>query len=369
MKVKNLFVSFVYAMLAAGSMQSAAQTIDFTNATCYGVSSNQVMVENIRLQVPVVNPFDPHSTTLVNTAYTVPFTFDTASMHLVPNLATLVQTDDGTGTSSSNCATLQVRVADAYTGAAIAGAAVTVGSRSATTDSGGLATLSNVTSGYAHISVSAANYTSTTQTTGALSCLTSNSASVALSPASGTGALTSGEFRVVLTWGADPADLDSHLTGPSSDGTSRFHIYYPYSSRTTDVANLDVDDTTSYGPETVTVSPPSGAATLRPGIYRYSVHHYSGSGTIGSSGATVRLTLANGTIYTYVPTALSFSGYKDVWTVFELTVAANGTMYIAPVDSVYNESSASSVRSAGRELRSASGYGRPEDMSLFRYTK
>lgn len=367
MKRRSFFASAIAAASLAWSVQGIAQTIDFTNATCYGVSSGQVMVENIRLQVPVANPFDPNSTTLANMAYTVPFTFDAASMHLVPNLATLVQTDDGTGTSGSNCATLQVRVADAYTGAAISGATVTVGSRSATTDSGGLATLSNVTSGYAHISVSATNYTSTAQTTGALSCSTSNSASVALSPASGTGALTSGEFRVVLTWGADPADLDSHLTGPSSDGTNRFHVYY--SSKTHDVANLDVDDTSSYGPETVTVSPPSGAATLRPGIYRYSVHHYSGSGTIGSSGATVRLTLANGTTYTYAPTVLSFSGYKDVWTVFELTVTDAGAMYIAPVDSVYNESSDSSVRSAGREPRSASGYGRPEEMSLFRYTK
>jgi hypothetical protein len=300
-------------------------------------------------------------------AYNVPFTFDASTLHLVPSLTTLIQTDDGTGSSGNNCATLQVRVADAYTGAAISGATVSVGGQSTTTDSNGLATLSNVTSGYAHVSVAASNYTSSSQTTGALSCTSTNSASVALSPASGSGALTSGEFRVVLTWGEQPNDLDSHLTGPAADGTNRFHVYY--SSKTHDVASLDVDDTTSYGPETVTVSPPSGSSTLRPGIYRYSVHHYSGSGTIGSSGASVRLTLANGTIYTYTPTALSFSGYKDVWTVFELTVTSAGTMYIAPVDSVYNQTSASAVRSTGRPLQSASGYGRPEEMSLFRYSK
>lgn len=27
------------------------------------------------------------------------------------------------------------------------------------------------------------------------------------------------EIRVVLTWGASPRDLDSHMTGPASDGT------------------------------------------------------------------------------------------------------------------------------------------------------
>lgn len=364
---KDMVVGLSAFIMIGLANPGLTQTIDFTNATCYGLSSSQVMVENVRLQVPVANPFDPNSTTLANMAYNVPFTFDASTLHLVPSLTTLIQTDDGTGTSGSNCATLQVRVADAYTGAAIVGATVTVGGQSATTDSNGQATLSNVTSGYAHVGVAATNYTSTSQTTGALSCTTSNSTSIALSPASGTGALTSGEFRVVLTWGEQPGDLDSHLTGPSSDGTNRFHVYY--SSKTHDVASLDVDDTTSYGPETVTVSPPSGSTTLRPGIYRYSVHHYSGSGTIGSSGASVRLSLANGTIYTYTPTALSFSGYKDVWTVFELTVTDTGAMYIAPVDSVYNESSASSVRSAGKTLRSGSGYGRPEEMSLFRYTK
>lgn len=366
MRIKNLLLSVAYVVFAAGPIQGSAQTIDFTNATCYGISSSQVMVENVRLRVPVANPFDPNGTTLMNVAYNVPFTFDAATLHLVPNLATLIQTDNGTGTSDSNCATLQVRVADAYTGAAISGATVTVGSQSATTDGNGLVTLSNVTAGYAHINVVAANYAGASQTTGMLSCSTSNSASIALSPRNGSGALTSGEFRVVLTWGANPSDLDSHLTGPSADGTSRFHVYY--SDKRYDVASLDVDDISSDGPETVTVSPPSGATTLRPGIYRYSVHHYSGSGTIGSSGATVRLTLANGTTYSYTPTALSFSGSKDVWTVFELTVTDSGAMYIAPVDSVYN-AAASAVRTTGQTLRSGSGYGRPEDMSLFHYAK
>lgn len=369
MKRKNTLAHMLVAALFSWTASGVAQTsIDFTNATCYGISSSQVMVENVRLQVPVANPFDPGSTTLMNMSYNVPFDFDASTLHLVPALAIITQTDDGTGSSSSNCAALQVRVADAYTGSAISGATVSVGGQSTTTDSNGLANLTGVTAGLAHVSVVAANYTSTAQTTSSLSCTTTNSTSIALSPQSGTGALTSGEFRVVLTWGENPYDLDSHLTGPASDGTTRFHVYY--SSKTHDVASLDVDDTSSYGPETVTVSPSSGSTTLRPGIYRYSVHHYSGSNTIGTSGASVRLTLANGTIYTYTPSsALSFSGYKDVWTVFELTVDNSGMMYIAPVDSVYNESSASSVRSAGKALKSHSGYGRPEDMSLFRYTK
>ena len=34
------------------------------------------------------------------------------------------------------------------------------------------------------------------------------------------------DFRVVLTWDEQPRDLDSHLTGPQTDGNGRFHIYY-----------------------------------------------------------------------------------------------------------------------------------------------
>ena len=33
------------------------------------------------------------------------------------------------------------------------------------------------------------------------------------------------DIRIVLTWGASPNDLDSHLTGPNANA-SRFHIYY-----------------------------------------------------------------------------------------------------------------------------------------------
>jgi hypothetical protein len=366
MGIKKPAAGLLAAGLLSLALQSgAATTIDFTNATCYGMSTSQVMVQNISVLIPITNPFDPSSTTVLNYSYNVPFTLDSTTLHLVPNVSGATQTG-GSGGSVNNCASLDVRVADAYTGYPISGATVTVGSSSATTDSSGVANLSSLTAGSGQVTVSASNYVSASQTVTSLSCSAESTASVALSPQSGTGALTSGEFRAVLTWGENPRDLDSHLTGPQSDGTNRFHAYYL--SKTHDVASLDVDDTSSYGPETITVSPPSGSSTLRPGVYRYSVHHYAGSGTIGTSGANVRLTrltTTTTTTYNYTPSAaLTFSGSNDVWTVFELTVDSAGAMYIAPVDSVYS-SSASSVRSSGGQLSTGSGYGRPEDLSIF----
>lgn len=59
------------------------------------------------------------------------------------------------------------------------------------------------------------------------------------------------EYRIVLTWGVNPEDLDSHLWAP-----------------------------------------------LGGGDYYYAVHHYSGSGTIATSGAKVRIYHGNGLIQT-----------------------------------------------------------------------
>ncbi len=129
-----------------------------------------------------------------------------------------------------------------------------------------------------------------------------------------------GSFRVVLTWGESPSDLDSHLTGPIS-GEDRFHVYY--SDDAYEGHNLDVDDTSSFGPETITIVP-AGVN----GMYRYSVHNYSVPGTGGgeslaASGAEVRLYDANGLIRAYaVPPATGANGGldADTWRVFELTI-------------------------------------------------
>lgn len=94
------------------------------------------------------------------------------------------------------------------------------------------------------------------------------------------------DFRVVLTWGQNPSDLDSHLIGKLADGSS-YHVYYSnkngYDSSRNKVANLDVDDTTSYGPETVTFTAETN------GEYEYYVHWYAGTGTWASSGGKVEV--------------------------------------------------------------------------------
>ncbi len=105
--------------------------------------------------------------------------------------------------------------------------------------------------------------------------------------------LKEGEIRAILTWGATPSDLDSHLVGPKPGGGT-FHTYFEnknYYYNNTKYDNLDLDDTTSYGPETTSVY--VGVE----GTYTYYVHDYSNrssssSKALGLSGAQVKLFIA-----------------------------------------------------------------------------
>lgn len=346
------------AIWTAASAMAADLTIDFANTRGAGTATDKVLIENIRVLVPVINPFNPSASTTVETTYNVTFKFDPTTLHLVPE--SISQTG---GTGANNCATAQVQVYNALQGQAgpISGATVTSGGQTATTNAQGVATLSNLPQGAASFSATATGYTAATQTA-LLSCTAPGTVTMALSPAQGTdGGLTSGQFRVILTWGQNPSDLDSHMTGPSTS-TSRWHVYYA-AKTAGDMCGLDVDDTSSFGPETVTCPRTNTTGTtLRDGVYRYSVHHFSGSSNIGASGASVRLEFANGRVYTYTPPAsATYVSYNDVWTVFELTVAS-GSISVAPVNTVTRVTGASSV------LRSAPVYGdfgQAEDPEMF----
>lgn len=83
-----------------------------------------------------------------------------------------------------------------------------------------------------------------------------------------------GVVTVTLNWGAEP-DVDLHVFEP--DGT---HVFY--ADRQGHVGYLDVDDTSSFGPEHYFAS----CDALLPGSYRIGVNYYSGS---GPETATVRV--------------------------------------------------------------------------------
>jgi len=331
---------------------SFAVTLDFSNVNGYGLDNNTVMIENMRLDTEIVNPFDPSRPEIVSSFFNIPFYFDYATLHLVPDLSNAAG-----GGAEASCASLEVEVTDAYTGYTVANALVSVGSDFAYTDANGIAQFSGLFAGSAQISSSISEYMPSERNVTLACGGESTSVGIAMNPTTGEGAIAANGARIVLSWGENPRDLDSHLTGPTSastsstDETNRFHVYF--GNRNADVvAELDVDDTSSYGPETVTLSPEYAGGTLRAGLYRYSVHHYSGDDDISSSNASVSLTIGNST-RNYTPPAGS-PGDNAVWTVFEINVSADGSATIYDVNTFTADQSASAVRST------RTGYGSVE---------
>lgn len=90
--------------------------------------------------------------------------------------------------------------------------------------------------------------------------------------------LAEGEIRIVLEWGSNPRDLDSHLTGTGAGHA--VHVWYD--SRYDEAAELDVDDTDGYGPETTTIHDTTGS-------YTFDVVDFEDTGNLAASGATVKI--------------------------------------------------------------------------------
>ena len=121
------------------------------------------------------------------------------------------------------------------------------------------------------------------------------------------------EFRIILTWGSRPRDLDAHLSGPNPDGGD-FHIWYRNRYPIGGKDFLDRDDMDKYGPETVTIYKPAI------GNYKYSVHDYSNK----KSKRSKKLSRSNAQVFVYGQNKLlasfevphNFRG--NCWHVFEI---------------------------------------------------
>jgi len=147
--------------------------------------------------------------------------------------------------------------------------------------------------------------------------------------------LQDGEVRVVLTWGEYPRDLDSHMVGPTPDG-GRFHTYYTqknYYYASENYVNLDVDDTSSYGPETTSIYVGVG------GTYTFYVFDYTNRGSstsnaMATSGAQVKVYIAG------LPPVIYNVPHQDgtLWTVCSIT---NGQ--ITPINTMSYETTSSNI--------------------------
>lgn len=148
-----------------------------------------------------------------------------------------------------------------------------------------------------------------------------------------------GKFRVVLTWGEYPLDIDSHMYGTGFLSDNIFHVfwdndyYYEYTDDENDenVCDLDVDDRYSYGPETITIRKMNRNGKYSYYVHDYSNRSYSSSYALSNSGAIVRVYSGNDLIATFnVPT----NRIGTVWHVFDYDAS---TDTIKPINDFYSQ--------------------------------
>ena len=227
------------------------------------------------------------------------------------------------GSSGVTHATLHGKVIDSVTGSPIAGASISIYRGSGVTDTSHLVTSGITTDENGEFEIpdlEAGTYTILVEKNGyVVNTYTivvdenQENMTISISPA-----LTADEnMRIILSWGEQPSDLDSHLLYIKNQQVL-YHIAYYHKVAHDDngniLAQLDRDDTTSYGPETTTIY-----QLDREGLYKYFVHDYTHRGAttsyaLANSGANVKVITSEGQQYTFnVP-----YGDGTVWKVFDI---------------------------------------------------
>eukprot|EP01129_Flabellula_baltica_P017235 TRINITY_DN948_c0_g1_i1.p1 TRINITY_DN948_c0_g1~~TRINITY_DN948_c0_g1_i1.p1 ORF type:complete len:297 (+),score=52.35 TRINITY_DN948_c0_g1_i1:91-981(+) len=228
-------------------------------------------------------------------------------------------------------------IRDATTEGNIAGASVQLTSggtviSSAVTSSSGRYTLpDDIPAGTYSVSASATGYVSLSKSVEVSADITSQYADLYMSPS--FGGLDS--YRIVLTWGYYPSDLDSHTITSTHASTTDNNIFSPtFGELVQDncqlyfakkichfpdtTFTLDVDDLSSFGPETTTWNAP-----IQCGVYEYWVNIFSDDYYFnGYFNAIV-------TIYegdTIIKTAYSPTTGGTWWNPFTLTIQTDGTV-------------------------------------------
>ena len=126
---------------------------------------------------------------------------------------------------------------------------------------------------------------------------------------------TSDDLKIVLTWSDLPRDLDSHLYTSKGNHiyySNKYEYGYDDSNEYKKFIDLDIDDTSGWGPETTTIY------EYTPGVYTFKVNDYtnrwdSNSYELSQSRAVVKVYKGDQELQTFVvPTEKK----GTVWNVF-----------------------------------------------------
>lgn len=165
----------------------------------------------------------------------------------------------------------------------------------------------NVPAGNYTIEISGSGYVTTYETVISAGANSSNQ-NILVSPS-----LAADEVRIVLSWNATPRDVDSHLEYGDGSTVRKNQVVWNDKCRNPGVSNavtkspaqcstedltLDIDVTTGYGPETVTMKGTvwTSSAVTRLG---YSLYNWSNEASLSVSGSTVKVYKSTGLVRTY----------------------------------------------------------------------
>ena len=138
-------------------------------------------------------------------------------------------------------------------------------------------------------------------------------------------AVSTNDFQVELRWGEEPHDLDSHLAiVDNASGRVVKEVYFSNknveieSGNINLIANLDIDDLSSYGPETITLNLLPVSAYSNYSFY-YFIKNYSGEnrGLLKDSGANVTLIRKGGDTTVYEVSDV-YGDSNVIWNVFAI---------------------------------------------------
>ena len=130
------------------------------------------------------------------------------------------------------------------------------------------------------------------------------------------------DYRIVLEWAEKPADLDLHF-----EKAGGYHISYFNSHRAEDGnAVLDRDDTSGYGPETITVGRIDRNAVYTCYVHDYTNRNNGNSTQMAKEGAVVRVYSQNRLVQSF---RIPANGVGTKWTVFRIERGA-----MVPVNTV-----------------------------------
>ncbi|MFN8633984.1 MAG: carboxypeptidase-like regulatory domain-containing protein [Chloroflexota bacterium] len=210
-------------------------------------------------------------------------------------------------------------------GAPIPGATVRVNGLTGTTDANGAFLIQGIDVGAYQATASAPGFTSQTLpvTIGA-----GTTAQVAFLLGTAFPDIT-----FTLVWGAQPVDLDAHLSGPSGGG--RFHASF-LNPNPVPYASLTVQDDDGFGPEQIVIRRDPVTQLFVPGDYHFWVHNFTGTPGFNVSQGRVVVNKDAQLLGVFDASGASGDPNLPLWYVVNLQIDAAGNVTVGTVQQFTN---------------------------------